>query len=82
MAKEEEEEKEEASLIDGENKGRESVWQVVCFTQQDWSRLVEKFRDSVMIILALKKKCVVQLFVVEFKIIDISLKFPGIRNRT
>ncbi|XP_011259799.2 uncharacterized protein LOC105253442 [Camponotus floridanus] len=46
VAKEEEEEKEEASLIDGENKGRESVWQVVCFTQQDWSRLVEKFRDS------------------------------------
>lgn len=26
---------------------RESVWQVVCFTQQDWSRLVDKFRDSV-----------------------------------
>lgn len=46
VAKEEEEEKEEASLIDAENKGRESVWQVVCFTQQDWSRLVEKFRDS------------------------------------
>lgn len=52
MAKkeQEEEEKEETSLID-ENKGRESVWQVVCFTQQDWSRLVEKFRDSVIIML-------------------------------
>lgn len=45
----EEEEKEEASLINDENKERESVWQVVCFTQQDWSRLVEKFRDSVTI---------------------------------
>lgn len=56
VAKEEEKEKEEASLIDSENKGRESVWQVVCFTQQDWSRLVEKFRDSVMIIFALKKR--------------------------
>lgn len=58
VAKEEqeEEEKEEASLI---NNGRESVWQVVCFTQQDWSRLVEKFRDSVIIILhysSIKKK--------------------------
>ncbi|CAK9797561.1 Chromatin remodeling regulator CECR2 [Anthophora quadrimaculata] len=41
---EEEEEKKEDSLIQGE--GKESVWQVVCFTQQDWSRLVEKFRDS------------------------------------
>lgn len=41
---EEEEEKKEDSLISGE--GKESVWQVVCFTQQDWSRLVEKFRDS------------------------------------
>nr|XP_012138018.1 PREDICTED: PHD finger protein rhinoceros isoform X3 [Megachile rotundata] len=41
---EEEEEKKEDSLIHGE--GKESVWQVVCFTQQDWSRLVEKFRDS------------------------------------
>ncbi|OAD53447.1 Cat eye syndrome critical region protein 2, partial [Eufriesea mexicana] len=41
---EEEEEKKEDSLIHGERK--ESVWQVVCFTQQDWSRLVEKFRDS------------------------------------
>ncbi|KAG5310527.1 CECR2 protein, partial [Acromyrmex insinuator] len=48
VAKEEqeEEEKEEASLINNGNDGRESVWQVVCFTQQDWSRLVEKFRDS------------------------------------
>lgn len=44
---EEEEEKKEDSLISGE--GKESVWQVVCFTQQDWSRLVEKFRDSVII---------------------------------
>ncbi|XP_043804423.1 protein split ends-like isoform X1 [Apis laboriosa] len=41
---EEEEEKKEDSLIHRE--GKESVWQVVCFTQQDWSRLVEKFRDS------------------------------------
>ncbi|XP_018057788.1 PREDICTED: PHD finger protein rhinoceros-like [Atta colombica] len=48
VAKEEqeEEEKEETSLINNGNDGRESVWQVVCFTQQDWSRLVEKFRDS------------------------------------
>lgn len=51
VAKEEQEEKEkeEDSLIDSENIGQESVWQVVCFTQQDWSRLVEKFRDSVII---------------------------------
>ncbi|XP_054013153.1 protein PRRC2C isoform X1 [Hylaeus anthracinus] len=41
---EEEEEKKEDGLIQEE--GKESVWQVVCFTQQDWSRLVEKFRDS------------------------------------
>nr|XP_033340937.1 serine/arginine repetitive matrix protein 2-like isoform X1 [Megalopta genalis] len=41
---EEEEEKKEDCLIYEE--GKESVWQVVCFTQQDWSRLVEKFRDS------------------------------------
>lgn len=55
MAKEEqeEEEKEEASLI---NNGRESVWQVVCFTQQDWSRLVEKFRDSVIIASFIKRE--------------------------
>lgn len=59
VAKEEqeEEEKEETSLIDGESKGRESVWQVVCFTQQDWSRLVEKFRDSVTITCAARKQC-------------------------
>lgn len=58
VAKEEqeEEEKEEVSLIDSENKGRESVWQVVCFTQQDWSRLVEKFRDSVIIASVVRKK--------------------------
>lgn len=56
VAKEEEEEKEEASLIDFGNKERESVWQVVCFTQQDWSRLVEKFRDSVIIFLRKKNK--------------------------
>ncbi|XP_035719781.1 protein split ends-like isoform X2 [Vespa mandarinia] len=43
---EEEEEKEENNLIYKTDKERESVWQVVCFTQQDWSRLVEKFRDS------------------------------------
>jgi len=51
VAKEEqeEEEKEEANLINSDNE-RESIWQVVCFTQQDWSRLVEKFRDSVIII--------------------------------
>jgi len=55
VAKEEQkkEEKEETNLID-ENKGQHSVWQVVCFTQQDWSRLVEKFRDSVMIIAIFK----------------------------
>lgn len=47
---EEEEEKEENNLIYKTNKERESVWQVVCFTQQDWSRLVEKFRDSVSMI--------------------------------
>ncbi|XP_043248732.1 flocculation protein FLO11-like isoform X2 [Colletes gigas] len=41
---EEEEKKEDSSLIHEE--GKESVWQVVCFTQQDWSRLVEKFRNS------------------------------------
>lgn len=46
---EEEEEKKEDSLIHG--KAKESVWQVVCFTQQDWSRLVEKFRDSVIVLL-------------------------------
>lgn len=46
---EEEEEKKEDSLIRRE--GKESVWQVVCFTQQDWSRLVEKFRDSVIVLL-------------------------------
>lgn len=46
---EEEEEKKEDSLIQEEGKG--SVWQVVCFTQQDWSRLVEKFRDSVIVLL-------------------------------
>lgn len=74
----EEEEKEEASLI---NNGRESVWQVVCFTQQDWSRLVEKFRDSVIIILLLSKKdmnCRI-----ENKIIYVSICVClGIRDRT
>ena len=46
---EEEEEKEEDSLVNvyGDTKERETVWQVVCFTQQDWCRLVDKFRDSV-----------------------------------
>jgi len=52
-AEQEKEEKEEANLID-ENKEQHSVWQVVCFTQQDWSRLVEKFRDSVIIISTFK----------------------------
>lgn len=46
---EENKEKEEDSLICdlGVNQTRESVWQVVCFTQQDWARLVDKFRESV-----------------------------------
>ncbi|OXU17702.1 hypothetical protein TSAR_001147, partial [Trichomalopsis sarcophagae] len=45
---EEEEEKEEDCLVsaDSEDCERESIWQVVCFTLQDWSRLVEKFKDS------------------------------------
>lgn len=47
------EEKEEKEGEDSEDdsvheENRESVWQVVCFTQQDWSRLVDKFRDSVI----------------------------------
>lgn len=49
---EENEEKEEDSLVfdlDLE-KTRQTVWQVVCFTQQDWARLVDKFRDSVSFI--------------------------------
>lgn len=80
MAKEEqeEEEKEEASLINSENK-RESVWQVVCFTQQDWSRLVEKFRDSV-IISPVEKKRIVRIFA-ELKIKFSKLPFSGIRHR-
>lgn len=50
LAKEEEEEaeKEEDCLVyESEDKDKESIWQVVCFTLQDWSRLVEKFKDSV-----------------------------------
>lgn len=45
----EEEEKEEDCLVsaDGEDCERESIWQVVCFTLQDWSCLVDKFKDSV-----------------------------------
>ncbi|XP_024946564.1 bromodomain-containing protein 4 isoform X2 [Cephus cinctus] len=62
VAKEEEEKKEkkeeEDSLVEHEQdtdkaeekpeeeKACESVWQVVCFTQQDWGRLVDKFRNS------------------------------------
>ena len=54
VAKEEEEEeetKEEDSLAfdQGDTEDRESIWQVVCFTQQDWSRLVDKFKGSVSI---------------------------------
>ncbi|XP_058794615.1 protein split ends-like isoform X2 [Phymastichus coffea] len=49
LAKEEEEEEEKEEncpVYTNRNKGRESIWQVVCFTLQDWSRLVEKFKDS------------------------------------
>lgn len=54
--KEEEEEKEEDCLVsDSEDCERESIWQVVCFTLQDWSRLVEKFKDSVSLWLNRKK---------------------------
>ena len=55
MAKKEKEEEEETKEVDitgydqGNNGERESIWQVVCFTQQDWSRLVDKFKDSVSI---------------------------------
>lgn len=49
MAKEEEEEEEKKEDCLIHEEGKESVWQVVCFTQQDWSRLVEKFRDSVIV---------------------------------
>lgn len=54
QTEETEEEKEQDSLVyEGvDNKGleteKETIWQVVCFTHQDWSRLVEKFKDSVM----------------------------------
>lgn len=50
VAKEEEEEEEEEEndcLSHKENQEGNSVWQVVCFTQQDWTRLAEKFRESV-----------------------------------
>ena len=47
---EEEEEKEEDCVVpENEKKKKESIWQVVCFTLQDWSRLVEKFQNSVSI---------------------------------
>lgn len=56
LEEEEEEEKEEDSLVNvyGDTKERQTVWQVVCFTQQDWCRLVDKFRDSVSKIYHLK----------------------------
>lgn len=81
MAKEEQEEKEkeEASLINSRNKGQQSVWQVVCFTQQDWSRLVEKFRDSVMTV---STKNNIHLCRKKHKIKLSILIFPGIRHRT
>ncbi|XP_015114343.1 bromodomain-containing protein 4 [Diachasma alloeum] len=47
VEKEEEEENEVDHLIsDSLHDSRTTVWQVVCFTQQDWSRLVDKFKDS------------------------------------
>lgn len=54
------EEKEEKEGEDSEDdsvheENRESVWQVVCFTQQDWSRLVDKFRDSVIFFFSLNQ---------------------------
>ncbi|XP_066582314.1 bromodomain-containing protein 4 isoform X2 [Prorops nasuta] len=47
VAREEEKaEEEKISLVHREEQKTESVWQVVCFTQQDWTRLAEKFRNS------------------------------------
>ncbi|XP_063984165.1 bromodomain-containing protein 4 isoform X2 [Diachasmimorpha longicaudata] len=45
---EEEEEENEADhlIADKVHDSRTTVWQVVCFTPQDWSRLVDKFKDS------------------------------------
>ncbi|XP_011502520.1 PREDICTED: uncharacterized protein LOC105365923 [Ceratosolen solmsi marchali] len=33
-------------ILKNKTKDKESIWQVVCFTLQDWNRLVEKFKDS------------------------------------
>lgn len=47
---EEEEKKENSDQVSSSEENnyvdKETVWQVVCFTIQDWGRLVEKFRDS------------------------------------
>lgn len=47
----EEEETEENCLNfeESENAKKKSIWQVVCFTQQDWGRLVDKLKNSVRI---------------------------------
>lgn len=52
-AEETEEETEQGSLANESLENgvdtieKETIWQVVCFTHQDWSRLVEKFKNSV-----------------------------------
>lgn len=44
-----EEETEEISFDESEQVNEKRIWQVVCFTQQDWSRLVDKLETSVSI---------------------------------
>ncbi|XP_043481901.1 protein split ends-like isoform X2 [Leptopilina heterotoma] len=44
--KEEETEENCLNLEESENAKNKSIWQVVCFTQQDWSRLVDKLKNS------------------------------------
>ncbi|KAJ8666867.1 hypothetical protein QAD02_008529 [Eretmocerus hayati] len=43
---EEEEEGENCEPYQSKDNERDSIWQVICFTPQDWDRLVEKFKDS------------------------------------
>lgn len=52
VVKEEEKEEETEEEIclnfeEREHVKKKSIWQVVCFTQQDWSRLVDKLKNSV-----------------------------------
>lgn len=89
LVEEEEKEKEVDDYLDINIgvKTRDTVWQVICFTQQDWTRLVDKFRNSVrkssnFSILRILLLLLLLLLIYDEEIIVLTKSYNFCRNTT